>query len=108
MTRFDSVRTMIAVATEKNFEMIQFDVKTAFLHGNLTEEIYMVQPKGFNDGSTKVCKLLRSLYGLKQAPLQWHRKINAILEEFGLKHSNYDTCIYVSENKDLLYYWPCM
>lgn len=94
VSKYDSIRMLIAVATEKDYEIVQFNEKTTFLYGDLIEEIYMLQPEGFNDGSSKVCKLLRSLYGLKQAPLQWYRKINTVLEKFGLKHSNYDTCIY--------------
>ena len=47
---------------------MQFDVCSAFLYGDLTEEIYMKQPEGFADNSDRVCKLKRSLYGLKQAP----------------------------------------
>ena len=53
------------------------DLKTAFLNGDLDEEIYMDQPKGFVEPSqeSKVCKLTKSLYGIKQAPKQWHKNL---------------------------------
>lgn len=58
VTRYDSIRILIAVVTYKNYETIQFDIKTVFLYGDLNEELYMLQPEGFDDGSGKVCKLL--------------------------------------------------
>ncbi|KAM1098489.1 hypothetical protein ACFX19_015991 [Malus domestica] len=65
-----SIRVILGMAASMDFELEQLDVKTAFLHGNLEEEIYMKQPKGFEvkGKETLVCKLKKSLYGLKQAP----------------------------------------
>ena len=64
-----SVRIMLAVAAFFDYEIWQMDVKTAFLNGNIEEELYMMQPKGFVDpkDADKVCKLQQSIYGLKQA-----------------------------------------
>jgi hypothetical protein len=64
-----SLRLILAIAAAKNLEMIQLDVKTAFLYGTLDEEIYMKQPEGFViPGKEKeVCRLIKSIYGLKQA-----------------------------------------
>ena len=72
------------------------DVKTAFLNGNLDEEIYMEQPEGFvlPRNENKVCKLIKSVYGLKQAPKQWHEKFDSIILEFGFEHNSVDKCIY--------------
>lgn len=61
----------------------QFDVKTAFLNGELQEDIYMEQPQGFSDGKDRVCKLQRSLYGLKQASRCWNQKFNKFIKLFG-------------------------
>ena len=63
-----SIRILLAIAAHYEYEIWRMDVKTTFLNGNLTEEVYMTQPKGFKSGSgSKVCKLQRSVYGLKQA-----------------------------------------
>ena len=72
------------------------DVKTAFLNGDLDEEIYMQQPDGFvvNGQERKVCKLLKSLYGLKQAPKQQHDKFNTTLTSAGFVVNEADKCVY--------------
>lgn len=72
------------------------DVKTAFLNGDLDEEIYMSQPEGFviTGQENKVCKLKKSLYGLKQAPKQWYEKFNSTLVNDGYKVNSSDTCVY--------------
>ncbi|KAA0042383.1 pentatricopeptide repeat-containing protein [Cucumis melo var. makuwa] len=66
------------------------DVKTAFLNGDLEEEIYMEQPEGFivHGQESKVCKLDKSLYGLKQAPKQWHEKFDNLLMSKGFKNTS--------------------
>ena len=68
-----SIRILLAIAAHYDYEIWQMDVKTTFLNGNLTEDVYMTQLEGFisNDGS-KVCKLQRSIYGLKQASRSWN------------------------------------
>ena len=67
-----SIRVALGLAARLNLEVEQLDVKTAFLHGDLEEEIYMQQPKGFEVKGKEnlVCKLKKSLFGLKQAPRQ--------------------------------------
>ena len=72
VARLTTIRTLLSVATSYGLIVHQMDVKTAFLNGELEEEIYMDQPDGFitNGQENKVCKLLKSLYGLKQAPKQ--------------------------------------
>ena len=67
-----SIRVVLGLVASLDLELEQLDVKTAFLHGDLEEEIYMVQPKGFEVKGKEhmVCKLKKSLYGSKQAPKQ--------------------------------------
>ena len=67
-----SIRLLLALVTQMNMELVQLDVKTVFLHGDLEEEIYMTQPEGFKvvGKEDMVCKLKISLYGLKQSPRQ--------------------------------------
>ena len=74
----------------------QMDVKTAFLNGDLEEEIYMDQPEGFiaKGQEHKVCKLVKSLYGLKQAPKQWNQKFNKVVAHFGFIAHEHDKCIF--------------
>ena len=72
VTRITSIRMLIAIAAVYKLEIHQMDVKTAFLNGDLKEEIYFEQPEGFivPGQEQKVCRLIKSLYGLKQAPKQ--------------------------------------
>jgi hypothetical protein len=72
------------------------DVKTAFLNGELEEEIYMDQPEGFvvKGQEGMVCKLVKSLYGLKQAPKQWHDKFDKTLTSVGFVTNEADKCVY--------------
>ncbi|GJR00009.1 zinc finger, CCHC-type containing protein [Tanacetum coccineum] len=72
------------------------DVKTAFLNGDLDEEIYMKQPEGFvmPGHESKVCKLKKSLYGLKQAPKQWHQKFDDVVLSNGFSLNQADKCVY--------------
>ncbi|GJV95128.1 retrotransposon protein, putative, ty1-copia subclass [Tanacetum coccineum] len=67
------IRILIAIAAYYDYEIWQMDVKTAFLNGHLSEEVYMEQPEGFVNPKypNHVCKLKRSIYGLKQASRQW-------------------------------------
>jgi hypothetical protein len=65
VARYDTVRTLLAVAASKNMKLKQFDVKTTFLYGELEEEVYLEQPEGFDDGIGHLCRLKRSLYSLK-------------------------------------------
>ena len=93
---------LIAIAAIYNLEIHQMDVKTAFLNGELDEEIYMEQPEGFNvPGQTKkVCRLVKSLYGLKQAPKQWHEKFDNLMMSNGFKINECDKCVYVKNTNN--------
>lgn len=100
VVRYDSIRTLLAVAAEEDLEMMQFDVTTAFLHGDLKEEIFMEQPEGFEDGSERVCLLKKGLYGLKQAPRAWNEKIDTFFKGIGLTRSEADHSIYFGPDKN--------
>ena len=90
---------ILAIAALRNLEVHQMDVKTAFLNGDLEEEIHMNQPEGFiaPGQENKVCRLVKSLYGLKQAPKQWHQKFDHAMLESGFKINECDKCVYVKD-----------
>nr|CAN64686.1 hypothetical protein VITISV_013732 [Vitis vinifera] len=73
VSKKDSLRIILALVAHFDLELQQMDMKTAFLNGELEEEVYMKQPEGFSssDGEQLVCKLKKSIYGLKQASRQW-------------------------------------
>lgn len=91
-----TLRCLLSIAGKRKLQVYHFDVKTAFLNGNLTESIYMKQPPGFEvDGSEgKVCLLRKSLYGLKQAARAWNQLIHSVLVNAGYRQSNADPCLY--------------
>nr|GEU79473.1 reverse transcriptase [Tanacetum cinerariifolium] len=74
------------------------DVKTVFLHGNIKETIYMMQPPGFEEGtSNKVCLLKKYLYGLKQSLRQWYKRFDVYMISNGFSRNNYDSRVYFKE-----------
>ena len=87
----------MGLASTLDLEIEQLDVKTAFLHGDLEEEIYMEQPEGFKARGKEdlVYRLRKSLYGLKQAPKQWHEKFDNVMMASGFKINECDKCVYV-------------
>ncbi|CAI7894873.1 unnamed protein product [Closterium sp. NIES-53] len=90
-----TLRTLLAGAAIKGWVVKQMDVTTAFLNGILKEEIFMVQPEGFDDGSGRVWKLKKALYGLKQAPRQWYLKLREVLEEIRFTPSSADHSLFL-------------
>ena len=96
VVKLSSIRIILGLATNQDLEIEQLDVKTAFLHGDLEEEIYMQQPEGFEDKRKEdlVCKLKKSLYGLKQAPRQWYKKFDSFMVGHGYRRTAADYCVY--------------
>ncbi|WVZ93131.1 hypothetical protein U9M48_039137 [Paspalum notatum var. saurae] len=96
VARMTTIRVLLSLTVSYGLIIHQMDVKTAFLNGELQEEIYMEQPDGFvvKGQESKVCKLLKSLYGLKQAPKQWHEKFDTTLTSAGFAVNEADSCVY--------------
>ena len=86
----------MALVAHYNLELYQMDMKTAFLSGNLEEEIYKYQPEGLyvKGKEDMVCQLKKSIYRLKQASQQWYLKFNDTITFFGFKKNIVDRCIY--------------
>jgi hypothetical protein len=63
----ETIRSILAMVPDMNLKIQQMDIKGAYLNGILKEDVYMCQPKGYTDGTDKVCKLVKTLYGLKQS-----------------------------------------
>lgn len=95
-SRQESIRLLVSIMAAKNRKARSVDIKTAFLNGDLPENIYMEQPEGFVDPDhpTWVCQILQSLYGLKQSPRQWNAKLHEFLISTGLTQSSYDPSMY--------------
>ena len=91
-----SIRILLSIAANLDYEIWQMDVKTAFLNGNLEESIYMVQPEGFvaKGQEQKVCKLLKSIYGLKQASRSWNIRFDETIKTYGFKQNEDEPCVY--------------
>ena len=70
VTKMNTVRILASLGVNLDRNLQQYDIKNAFLHGDLEEEIYMQSPPGYENtsGKNRVCKLKKALYGLKQSP----------------------------------------
>ena len=98
VARYESIRYLLAHAALLDWEIEAMDVKLAYLHGVLNEEIYMEQPEGFiaQGEENKVCRLVRSLYGLKQAGRVWNRTFaHKIKKKLGFNTIHSDVGVYV-------------
>lgn len=100
VVKMESVRTILALANEFGYLVHQMDVKTAFLNGDLDEEIFMQLPKD-ELGCSKVVKLQKSLYGLKQASRSWNKRFNDEINRLGFVALKSDSCVYQSKDRGL-------
>jgi ATP-binding cassette subfamily B (MDR/TAP) protein 1 len=84
--------------------IVQFDIRTTFLHGDQDEEIYLLQPEGFTSSGQELkdCRLQKSLYGLKQSSRVWNRKFNDFLTKFNLHPTEVNPYVYSTKEKPLL------
>lgn len=94
VARLDSIRVVLALVSEQKWQMVHVDVRTAFLYGQLEEEIFMTQPEGFVlDG--RACRLQKSIYGLKQASRVWNKTFSSFLVRNKLEPASKDSCVFV-------------
>jgi len=97
VAKFTTIRCILAMTAANGWELHQMDVKTAFLNGDLDEEVYTEQPDGYVDPTypDKVCRLFRALYGLKQGPKMWYAKLDDFLKSQGFDNIDPDACLYL-------------
>ena len=103
VVRFESFRALIALAAQNGLKLHQMDVTTAFLNGELEDEVYMKQPEGFivQDQEHLVCKLKRSIYGLRQSPRCWNSTLDRHLQKMGFVPTTSDPCLYTASEGEM-------
>ncbi|CAJ2640143.1 unnamed protein product [Trifolium pratense] len=101
VAKMNIVRVILSLAANYNWNLQQFDVKNAFLHGELEEEIYMDVPHGYREdiAANTVCKLKKALYGLKQSPRAWFGRFTKVMVGLGFKQSQGDHTLFVKHSK---------
>nr|GFC64487.1 retrovirus-related Pol polyprotein from transposon TNT 1-94 [Tanacetum cinerariifolium] len=105
VARMEAIRIFLAYAAHKSFTVFQLDVKTAFLHGSLKEDVYVCQPEGFIDADhpSHVYKLKKALYGLKQAPRAWYDELSTFLLQNHFIKGTIDPTLFIRRfNDDIL------
>ncbi|RVW17806.1 Retrovirus-related Pol polyprotein from transposon RE1 [Vitis vinifera] len=100
VAKIASVRLLLSMAAMCSWPLYQLDIKNAFLHGDLAEEVYMEQPPVFvaQGESCLVCRLRRSLYGLKQSSRAWFSRFSSVVQEFGMFYSTSDHSVFYHHN----------
>jgi hypothetical protein len=99
--RLDTVRTLLAIASQHKWQVYKMDVKSSFLNGSLEEEVYVDQPPRFEvqEHPTKVSRLKKDLYGLKQAPRAWYNIIDTYLIKNGFSRSQNEPTLYTKTDQ---------
>ena len=102
VVRRTTIRILFATAVNHDLKIHHWYIKTAFLHGDLSETVYMCQPEGFEmkGMENKVCRLHKAVYGLKQAARSWNLKADKFLKNLGFKNFPDEACVYIKENKN--------
>ena len=99
VARLETVRLLLSLAARFRMTLTQFDVKCAFLSGDIDRQIFVRQPALFEDGTSRVCLLKRSLYGLKQSPKLFNEKIKSVLRDLGLAQNKAENSLYMKLDK---------
>jgi Reverse transcriptase (RNA-dependent DNA polymerase) len=95
VSRHATFRMLLSMATSRDLELHHIDIKTAFMNGEIQEELYMQPPPGWGDG-TKVWRLFKGVNGLKQAARAWNEKLTSTLQTLGFKASKSDASLFIA------------
>ncbi|CAI7918529.1 unnamed protein product [Closterium sp. NIES-54] len=105
VSSYVTLRIFLSIAAVLDLNLMQLYMKNAFLQSKLNRVLYIYQPDYFNDGTGRVCKLLKSLYGLKKLPLLWYRALDGVLLSAGWKKGQVDTALYFKVGDDNVTCW---
>lgn len=110
VARMDTIRLVLALVAQKGWPLFQLDVKSAFLHGELKEEVYVEQPPGYvvKGAEKKVYRLRRALYGLKQAPRAWYSRIEAYFLKEGFEKCPYEHTLFLKKSSQGMFLLVCL
>lgn len=98
-----ALRSIFAIAASNDYNMISFDIKTAFLYGELqNHDVYMNIPEGYEEQPYKIFHLKKALYGLKQTQLIWNKTFTKSMLDIGLKPTKTDQCVFTNEDKSII------
>lgn len=99
VARWDTIRLILALAAQRRWKVLHLDVKSVFLHGELDEDVYVEQPRGFEveEDSGKVYKLRKALYGLRQEPRAWYSRIEVYFMSKGFRRCYCEHTLFIKE-----------
>ncbi|KAI3742955.1 hypothetical protein L1987_60654 [Smallanthus sonchifolius] len=102
VARLETIRLLLAIAAKEGWVMHHLDVKSAFLNGELVEEVYVSQPEGFvvKGKEEKVYRLMKALYGLRQAPRAWNARLDKSLKNLGFTRCAHEQAVYTCKTFD--------
>lgn len=104
VSKYTTLRALLALAATQDLEIHMLDIKTAFLNGDLEEDVWVQQPPGYETGDNGMaCHLHKSLYGLKQAPRAWHAKLREKLDLLGFTPSAADPALFIKAGEKPIY-----
>jgi len=95
VVRIETIRAILILVPSKGLKVQQMDVKDAFLNGNMSERVYMRQSDGFNDGTGRICRLIKTIYGLRQAGWEWNKVYDERMHKLGFEPLKSDPCVYM-------------
>nr|GEX43735.1 putative ribonuclease H-like domain-containing protein [Tanacetum cinerariifolium] len=105
VAKIEAIRLFLAFASFIGFKVYQMDVKSAFLYGKIAEEVYVTQPRGFEDldHPKKVYKVVKALYGLHQAPRAWYERLSTFLLKHGYRRGSIDQTLFIKmDSNDIM------